>query len=55
MTSDTPDIITHTNSIDLSSDLDFLIGYISTKDVLLFLLVSGRITNSSFSDLYEKR
>jgi len=55
MISDIPEIITHTDSIDLSTDVAFLISYINTDDIFLWTLLSGQITNISFSELYDRR
>ncbi|CAF1403405.1 unnamed protein product [Rotaria sordida] len=43
-----------TNSIDLSSDLEFLTEYINVHENPLSLLISSRIINSSFSNLYQR-
>ncbi|CAF1016823.1 unnamed protein product [Adineta steineri] len=50
----TSHIFTHTSSSDVYSNLDFLTGAINANDPLLLILLSGRITNSSFSDLYKR-
>jgi hypothetical protein len=52
---DNPEMTTHTDSIDLFNDAAFLTSYINSNDILLLPLVSGQITNTSFSDLYQKR
>lgn len=45
----------HTGSIDLFSDATFLLSDITCDDIFLSTLISGQITNVSFSELYEER
>jgi len=52
---DTTEIISNKNSIRLFNDAAFLLSYINSNDIFLWTLLSGQITTTSFSDLYENR
>ncbi|CAM2708534.1 unnamed protein product [Rotaria socialis] len=45
---------TLTNSVNLYDDANFLTKYINVNDNVLRLLLSGRVINGSFSELFQR-
>ncbi|UJR22442.1 hypothetical protein I4U23_025502 [Adineta vaga] len=48
------EILSHINSQSLSNDFEFLTGPIDVQDPFLWLLLSGRMMNSTIWNLFEK-